>query len=889
MNIINSIKIICWNANGLSNKKADFATFLHLNDIDIALISESHCTSYINRPKIQNYSVYLANHPTDVARGGSAVFIKDSLYHYDVGAYVTDSIQASIIAIHLADQLVHIGSIYCPPRCPPQESDFNELFQHLGPRWILGGDFNAKHPNWGSRLISPRGRVLNKVSMRHLAYPVSSGSPTYWPSDLSKLPDVIDFFLIKGLPSCKTKAENMVDLTSDHVPILLTVSMAPLPALRKQYVVNKTTDWDSYRQLVSSKINLQTRPQTEEELDLLASSFSTTLHECIQLSTNYDNSPMNTMEHPNYLRNLIRCRRKARKAWQRNRTATNKLLFNQLCKKTSKAISEWKNNSFEAYLTSLAPTKEAGYSLWKAAKNIRRPVTFNSPLRNEDGSWARCDLDKAELFCRHFENTFQDNEISSQVELTLPQCNVNDNEIIRPTSPMEVAQLIDKLNKKKSAGSDDVLPCMISELPRKAIIYMTNLFNAALRLRYVPSCWKKARMIVILKPGKPVEEPKSYRPISLLPVVSKIFEKAVRKRLEPYIIEENLIPDIQFGFREKHSTVEQIHRIVKVITQAFEEKEYAPAVFLDVSSAFDKVWHKGLIHKLHKFFSPGMCKLLASYLNKRTFYVQVGAVTSRIATIEAGVPQGSVLGPLLYLLYTYDFPVFEGIITALFADDAGVIVRDKSYESAVNKLQAAVDIIHEWANDWKIKLNESKSVRVDFALRRHGYIPTTMNDKPVPLASSARYLGLHLDCKLNWHEHIRIKRDHLNLLFRQFQWLIGRHSNISLANKRLIYQSIFVPTWAYGCEIWGTTRASNRLVIERFQNKMMRAITRAPWFIRNDDLRKDLRLESVKEVIAAKAHNYIERLHRHPNVEAIALLDVSTDVRRLKRTHCTDL
>lgn len=210
--------------------------------------------------------MYLANHPTDVARGGSAVFIKDSLYHYDVGAYVTDSIQASIIAIHLADQLAHIGSIYCPPRCPPQETDFNELFQHLGPRWILGGDFNVKHPNWGSRLISSHGRVLNKVSMRHLAYLVSSGSPTYWPSDLSKLPDVIDFFLIKGLPSCKTKVENMVDLTFDHVHILHTISMAPLPALRKQYVVNKTTDWDSYRQLVNSKINLQTRVRCSVEV-----------------------------------------------------------------------------------------------------------------------------------------------------------------------------------------------------------------------------------------------------------------------------------------------------------------------------------------------------------------------------------------------------------------------------------------------------------------------------------------------------------------------------------------------------------------------------------------------------------------------------------------------
>ncbi|CAG7725662.1 unnamed protein product, partial [Allacma fusca] len=166
-------------------------------------------------------------------------------------------------------------------------------------------------------------------------------------------------------------------------------------------------------------------------------------------------------------------------------------------------------------------------------------------------------------------------------------------------------------------------------------------------------------MILILKPGKPLEEPSSYHPISLLPIISKVFEKAVCKRLMKVIIEKNVIPAIQFGFRAKHSTIEQVHRAVNTITQALEKKQFAPAVFLDVSCAFDRVWHEGLIIKLRAYLPSSLCNLLISYLKHHTFRVQWGCGSSQDTAIAAGVPQGSVLGPILFLLFTSDFPVTE--------------------------------------------------------------------------------------------------------------------------------------------------------------------------------------------------------------------------------------
>jgi len=302
-------------------------------------------------------------------------------------------------------------------------------------------------------------------------------------------------------------------------------------------------------------------------------------------------------------------------------------------------------------------------------------------------------------------------------------------------------------------------------------------------------------MIVLLKADKPPEEPSSYRPISLLSILAKIFEKVVLSRLQTVIEQHDLLPPFQFGFRSKHSTIEQVHRIFNKARQALENKEFAPAVFLDVSSAFDKVWHQGLLEKLRRYFPATLCQLIQSYLANRSFYIQYRNATSELKQICAGVPQGSVLGPTLYLLYTMDIPQAPATVTGLFADDTAIISSDNDYKTAVETLQTAVSNISQWAQDWKIKLNESKSVRVDFALRPHGYIPTLLDGKPIPVADTARYLGLHLDCKLNRHEHIVRKCKLLDMHFTNFYWLIGRHSTLSLQNKRLIYTAIFKPMW----------------------------------------------------------------------------------------------
>jgi hypothetical protein len=177
-----------------------------------------------------------------------------------------------------------------------------------------------------------------------------------------------------------------------------------------------------------------------------------------------------------------------------------------------------------------------------------------------------------------------------------------------------------------------------------------QLFNSPLPLGYFRDQWKVAQIILFLKSAKPPHELQSYRPISLLSVISKVFEKLLLHLILPLVATNSLIPDNQFGSRKRHSIINQTHRLVQRIHTALDTKQYCSAAFLDIFQAFDKVWHAGLLYKLRQALPLNYFLLLKSYLHNRHFRLKVGNDYSELESIHAGVPRGSVLGPLLYLL-----------------------------------------------------------------------------------------------------------------------------------------------------------------------------------------------------------------------------------------------
>ncbi|GFW73556.1 RNA-directed DNA polymerase from mobile element jockey [Trichonephila clavipes] len=193
---------------------------------------------------------------------------------------------------------------------------------------------------------------------------------------------------------------------------------------------------------------------------------------------------------------------------------------------------------------------------------------------------------------------------------------------------------------------------------------------------YFPEAWKHAIITLLPKNGKDNKLAINYRPISLLSAIGKIFEKIILKRIKQYADANNCIPDFQHGFREERSTCHQLLRLTNLIIAGFNQHETTGGVFLDAEKAFDRVWHDGLIFKLIKLnFPPYIIKLIYSYLSDRSFQVKIDSTLSRTAPIATGCPQGSILSPILYSLYTQDFPTTPVVDVCLFADDAAIITQ----------------------------------------------------------------------------------------------------------------------------------------------------------------------------------------------------------------------
>jgi hypothetical protein len=881
-NMAQDIRIVTWNANGLLQHRNELQMFLDIKKIDICLVSETHFTneSYI---RLKGYCVYHTIHPSNAARGGSAVIIRDSVQHFEEISISTEKMQVTVVTIKCKTQTLKVAAIYCPPRYNLKKEDYMFLLHNLGKTFILGGDFNAKHTYWGSRLITTKGRELYSAAKELNCDFHSTGKPTYWPTDVNKIPDLLDFFITRNISQNYVKVEEELELAADHSSVVMTLSDKVIIKEDSPTLVNKTTNWLGFQEDLSSKIQLSVRLRTIKELDEEAEAFVKNIQQAAWANTRIIKRRTAGNNYPMEIREMVSEKRRIRKRWQQYRVPRDKTRLNQITQQLKREIQKIKSESINSYLRELSYEKDTEYSLWKAMKRIKRPKMQNPPLRQADGTWARSNQEKANLFANHLENTFQPYDIYS--DENLPMNGENTSIEIYPVTPKEVAlEIKTNINIKKAPGYDLITGEILKNLPRKGIVKLTNLINASFRLKYVPMCWKVAEVIMIPKPGKQVNVVTSYRPISLLPMISKLYEKLLLKRLKPIIEEKRIIPLHQFGFRDKHATIDQVHRITNLIEKALEEKNVCSAVFLDVAQAFDKVWHRGLVHKLEQLLPKQYSSLLKSYITGRLFRVKSEDQYSELRPIKAGVPQGSVLGPLLYLLYTCDVPETEETMIATFADDTGVLAVGCNEQEANNNLQVALNKISAWTNLWRIKLNETKSVHINFTNRRAEQIPIIVNNHMIPYANTAKYLGMNLDAKLRWKEHIKKKCTELNLKYKKMYWLLGRTSELTVHNKIMLYKQVLKPVWAYGIQLWGCASKSNIEVIQRFQNKVLRNIVNAPWYVRNSDLHRDLGVEMVAEEIKKFGQKHEVRLHSHVNIEAIQLLDQCGIARRLKRT-----
>ena len=851
------------------------------------MLSETHLT--INTKfNIPGYKCYKAVHPSNQARGGSAILIRGTINHNEELKIETEAIQLSMIKIFSTKQSLNVGAVYCPPNYKIKKDVFKDLLSAHGDKFLLGGDYNAKHTDWGSRTITTRGRELRKAIQELGCCHHSTGNPTYWPSDTKKTPDLIDFFISKRISVNFINLEDNYDLDSDHSAIILDLNEKIIRKANAPTLTNKSTDWVSFKYEIINEIDLRKNLLSIEQLDIELEGFIKIIQKAAWNHTKMFEYRSAANNYPKDITDLIKRKRKARRRWQQSRHPDDKRIVNRLSQILKRKILILKSKSWKCYINGLSATRESNYWLWKATKSVKKSIKHVPPIMKPDGTWAKDSKNKAEVFADHLENIFKPNEINS--DLCLVDDYVVEGNSIDSITLNELKEEIKALKMKKAPGFDLITPQILKELPKQALKFLTKIMNASLKLKYVPAAWKVADVIMIAKPGKPLNEAKSYRPISLLPIMSKLFEKLFLRRLKPIIDNKNLIPNHQFGFRSKHATTDQVHRITNIIEKALEEKQICSTLFLDVAQAFDKVWHKGLIFKLKRLIPLQYVEIIESYLSERLFRIKQDEEYSTLREIRAGVPQGSILGPILYLLFTSDLPEVENVTVATFADDTAILAVGFNIDEATLKLQKACEKISTWTKKWKIKLNESKSVHINFTNRQIFHQPKIkLNGVDVSIGNSAKYLGMTLDVKLRWNEHVKKKKIELENKYRENYWLLGRRSKLSIYNKVLVYNQIIKPIWLYGIQLWGCAKKTHIKTIQTFQNKVLRNIVSAPWYVRNSDIHRDLRIPKVEDEIHTYAMKHKTRLEQHINVEATQLIDNNITRGRLKRRRPLDL
>jgi hypothetical protein len=232
---------------------------------------------------------------------------------------------------------------------------------------------------------------------------------------------------------------------------------------------------------------------------------------------------------------------------------------------------------------------------------------------------------------------------------------------------------------------------------------------------------------------------------------------------------------------------------VHKINEALETKQYCSAAFLDISQAFDRVWHTGLLHKLRQCLPLNYYIITNSCLHNRHFQVKAEDSYTDLHSVNAGVPQSSVLDPLLYLLYTADLSTSPDTTIATFADDTAILATDPDPATASQNLQTGLLAIQLWLTKWRLKANSSKSTHIAFTTRTATCPKVDIYNEQLPQAEEVKYLGLHLDRRLTWHEHIFAKRKHLGITLSKMYWLLGRKSKLSINNKLLVYKVILRP------------------------------------------------------------------------------------------------
>ena len=429
------------------------------------------------------------------------------------------------------------------------------------------------------------------------------------------------------------------------------------------------------------------------------------------------------------------------------------------------------------------------------------------------------DKDKANILQRQFTSVFTKEQNDSIPSLgTLTNNNVSDITI----SKEQILELAKAINVKKSPGPDEIHPKMLVELANELSGPLTILFNKSLNTGVVPNDWKLAQVSPIFKKGAK-DKAENYRPISLTSIVCKLMEKIIKERVMKHLTDNDLLSKKQHGFMKGRSTVTQLLNFFDDCVEQVSNGFVVDTVYFDFSKAFDTVPHKRLMNKLQSYGISGhIQRWIKSFLTGRSQFVKVNDEISECLPVISGVPQGSVLGPLLFIIFINDLPEIVTSSIYLFADDTKLMRKITSKHEA-DALQKDIDALEAWAKKWLLKFNIDKCHVLTLGNFENTQYTKRykLNGKEIEHVFEEKDLGVHIDSELSFDKHVSTIVNKANsivgLIRRSFSHLDG-----PLFKK--LYTCFVRPHLEYAQSVWSPYLMKHKRSIENVQIRATKLI-----------------------------------------------------------------
>lgn len=402
---------------------------------------------------------------------------------------------------------------------------------------------------------------------------------------------------------------------------------------------------------------------------------------------------------------------------------------------------------------------------------------------------------------------------------------IMDSIFLHPTDEAEVQTTITSLSNSKSLDADNLQVKPIKYVIEYIAPLLTHIYNLALESGIFPSTMKRAKVSVFYKGGDK-NLATNYRPISILPVFSKGLEKIIFTRISNFLEKHNALTDAQFGFRKARSTETALLAMKETIVHNIENGDFTLGLFVDFSKAFDSLNHQILHKKLSSFGIRGtsLC-LINSYLSNRSQFVCLNNTESCPLPIPRGVPQGSVLGPLLFNLYINDIVfIDEGVKFFIYADDSTVLVSGKDVNNLIVRCNSLLDRLAMWSEANCLRINVNKTKAVLFRARNKAFNQRNsliLNNNIIEVVNEHKLLGVWFSCHLSWDSHVRYVAHKLSSI----AGAVSRCRMVMPVNVKLqIYYALFASQINYCSLVWGTTTKGNINKILLLQKRILRHI-----------------------------------------------------------------